>query len=845
MLPAHAESRATTAGKWLLVLVTPASALALGSVPPEVLVFMSFLAAIACALLWIDRDVQTSRASRWVLIALLVLLGMTVLQAMPLPGGVGRVLTPGNADIWDRALSPLREPGPAWHPLSVAPPATRIELLRGFFYGCIFLAALRVATLEHGERFLVRLIVFSTVLMALSALAHAAVSAERVFGVYRPRESYAYVAGRLAPLLNANHLSAYLNVGACVALGSLLARRAMPRALSGSAAVVLAATSMWHGSRGATGALLFGIVLTFVLTFYTRRSFQGARAAYAILAACAIAAAVIVSISLSDRSSHLLSHDFAKVAVAHRSLGLIASSPWFGIGRGGFETVFSSVHEGSFYETFTNPEDIVIQWFVEWGVPVSLAGAALLGWALRPQLVLGAVRPAIGVWVATVAVFLHDLVDFHLEIPGIVVLVAVCVAIVVSGRAKSRQSQELKSSSSARLAAIALPMGTILAIASVWPQLGHTLAEERKALSAMAVDKSMPREQFRDEVRAAMLRYPAEPFVPLMGAVRAQVNGEGSVVPWIGRALERNPRFGRAHLVLARSLRSTHAAQARLEYRLAYENEDDLRRSVLTEVGPLVEDASSALEVVPEGPIGAEVLEGLVTSIASRLPSTAVILDEEIERRSPGALEPMRRRAEAVVSDATSGAPWCSDGKGCMQDATAAADELVRRDPTMCRSHLVLARLRIARGEASAALDGLERAMEPIADRLVCERQLITLALQNGQAHRADVALDRVLRSGCGAAADCVGLYGWAASTEEGRGHYVRAVRLYRRLLEVVPDNDEVLEHIGALGVHDGVRAEALDAYGILATRHPSDARWPARIAELRARAGPPPIRAP
>ncbi|WP_214672751.1 hypothetical protein, partial [Escherichia coli] len=91
---------------------------------------------------------------------------------------------------------------------SIAPAATHVEVLRGFFYGCVFLAAVRVATLEHGERFLVRVVVFSTVAMALSALAHAAVSAERVFGLYRPRDIYSYVPGHYAPLLNTNHLAA-------------------------------------------------------------------------------------------------------------------------------------------------------------------------------------------------------------------------------------------------------------------------------------------------------------------------------------------------------------------------------------------------------------------------------------------------------------------------------------------------------------------------------------------------------------------------------------------------------------------------------------------------------------
>ena len=68
-----AESRATRAGKWLLAFVVPASTLALGSVPAAALVVMSVLAATACALLWWDGTIATSRATRAVLIAFVVL----------------------------------------------------------------------------------------------------------------------------------------------------------------------------------------------------------------------------------------------------------------------------------------------------------------------------------------------------------------------------------------------------------------------------------------------------------------------------------------------------------------------------------------------------------------------------------------------------------------------------------------------------------------------------------------------------------------------------------------------------------------------------------------------------
>lgn len=110
------------------------------------------------------------------------------------------------------------------------------------------------------------------------------------------------------------------------------------------------------------------------------------------------------------------------------------------------------------------------------------------------------------------------------------------------------------------------------------------------------------------------------------------------------------------------------------------------------------------------------------------------------------------------------------------------------------------------------------------------------LSNETGQTRRADAALELLVRGGCGVAQDCLSLYGWAASVEEQRGHFVRAVSLYRRILQIEPEREEILERIGQLGDKDGLLSEALEAYRTLSLRHPEEPRYPARITELRAR---------
>jgi hypothetical protein len=857
-MPSFREPRALTAGRWLLAAVVPLSALAMGSILTQPLLVMTLLAAASSVLLWLHPPERTSRASRFVLLAMAVLCAATLLQVVPLPDGLVRALAPANADVWERALTPFREPPPAWHAISVAPAATRVELLRGLFYVCVFFAAVRVAGMESGTAFLERVVVASCAVMALTTLAHAALGAERVFGVYTPREHYAYLEGRYGPLLNTNHLAAYLDIGACVAVGVAVSRRpSMPRPLAMGAAVLLCGSAVWAASRGGTGALLFGLVLVGALVAYTRRRFASASVAAALVGFAILTAAILVGLSSSEFArADLSSHDLSKLTLAKNALALVPKSPLVGFGRGAFESVFPSVQSSTMSFAYTHPENIVAQWSTEWGVPFALAGAALFAWALRPTAMLSAPRPAIGAWAALAATVVHDLVDFHLEVPGVASLACVCAAIVVASRSttladsgRRRSGSRSSSGSASRLDARAHAIfarapflaAAAAALAALWvlPVATHMLQEDRADLSARlrAKDRVPSPDAYRADLRSAILRYPADSFLPLLGAVRAELARDESVVPWIARALERQPRFGRAHFVLARSLAARHAAQARLEYRLAYEYDETLRSTILTEAPRLVADTDDALELVPEGPPGITALDGLAKALGARLPSTAVRLDEELLRRDPAAPSALRRRVRALLADIANAEPWCTDRAACTREGLAAAQTLAAREPEDCEPQVLVARLQIAAGDVPKALDGLESAIERTTSRSACERQLVSLAIESGQRARADAALDRLVRRGCSSSQDCAELYAWVASTEASRGNLSRAVSFYRRASDAAPERDDLLENVATASERLGTYADAIDAYQKLARRHPGDAKWAGKAAAARERA--------
>jgi tetratricopeptide (TPR) repeat protein len=720
-----------------------------------------------------------------------------------------------------------------------------VELLHGILYGCVFLAAIRVSLREGGSRFLEVVVIGSAVGLAIVTLAHSSIGAERVFGLYKPHDMQGYVVGRIGPLLNPNHVAAYANMGACVAAGVALEERQLTgRIVAAAGALLLAGTSVWAGSRGGTGSLLFGVVMVFALTLLMRRQRGSSLRAEALVVLLALATAgVLVGVAMSDvAQADFAQRDLSKLEIVRQAFRLVPLVPIFGAGRGSFETMYPLVREGTMYFTFIRAENFVAQWTIEWGIPATVAACGALAYGLRPATVISARRPAIGAWTALAVGLLHDLVDFHFEVPAVVLLAALCAAIVCGNRSvpTQRRSSAKTTSSPRRYRSIAFVLAAMTVPVSVLVVLDaeHALADDRDTLAELAKDTSVPKDVFRREVRARMLRHPAEPFIALAAAIHFQATREESAVPWIGHALERYSRFGRAHLVLARSLAASRARpQARLEYRLAYGYDSHLRTHVLREAPSLVDDYFSALELVPDGLDGAEMLDSLASALTSRLPSTAAMVDEELARRAPDTTGALRRRVADVMSDLSHDHPWCSDRNACVAPGLTAVESLIVREGEKCEPFVLRAQLLVAAGRARDALDGLTDALERTTERAPCLRALVRLCLETGDKRRADAAFESATRSGCGSRDDCIDLYTWAATTEEARGNFVRAISFHKRAAELAPEKDDFLMSVAQLAERAGLTGEALDAYEKLAVRHPNDSQWRTRADELRANA--------
>ena len=99
---------------------------------------------------------------------------------------------------------------------------------------------------------------------------------------------------------------------------------------------------------------------------------------------------------------------------------LVRDHPYFGIGRGAFESVFPFYRPSPGNVVYTHAENFVGQWIAEWGPAVALAALGTLAWAFAPRR-LGVHRSAIaaGAWCGVVVLLVQNLVDLALEVPGV------------------------------------------------------------------------------------------------------------------------------------------------------------------------------------------------------------------------------------------------------------------------------------------------------------------------------------------------------------------------------------------------------------------------------------------
>lgn len=831
-------------GRWLFAAALLTSGLVIGSLDTPVLALVGVSLSVSATLVWWGSEAMAPRRPAFVLLTTGAALTLyTALQAAPLPASFSAATDAHAADIWARALLPFGEAGPAWHPLSLDPTATRVEVLRGLAYLAALLAAVRIGSRRDGSVFLARVVVVASLAVAVVSIAHPAFGAGKVFGVFAPKTGV----GAIGPLMNGNHLAAYVNIGAMVALGSAVASRPVfPRAVIASLATLLVAMEVWLGSRGGVGSMVVGILVIGAVRVFGGQAHERRARVYWALTGLAVLGGVGMMVlgGLEGSLEQLKDKDLSKLDVTLTCFReMVPAFPAWGVGRGAFESTFPEFRGGSTFVVFTHPENFPSQWFTEWGIVASAFGLGAIVHALRPRVALSRGEIALGPWVACCVVALHNLVDFNSEVPGVALAAVTCAGIVVAGAADPRSEPTTRTRvfQRSRVLGLALTALSVCAAAVAMRGATHELLDEKTRLHELATTASDA--DFDAALRGAMLAHPAEPYFPYLGGARALAHRR-SVVPWMERTLERAKSYGPAHLVLARSLRSRSPAQARLEYRLG--EEQGAGAAPAKELVALVGSFDDALEITPLGAAGAPTLESIGYAIRESRPATSREIDQEILRREPNAKEPTLRVAGDALADVEQGdaAPWCAKSD-CVKVALEAAERAERVDPTSSVPYVVHARLSALSGDAPAALARLGQSCGAVADRATCLRALATLAIEQHQDVQATQAIDELSRAGCREPAECASNLLDAVGLEDSRGNLTRAVVLLRRGVQSDPDRVELLASLASHASRLGLHAEAADAYTRLASLVPGEPsyRQLATSERTAASTAPPPMR--
>lgn len=818
--------------------VLAGSAFALGAVyPAAALLCMFAMAATAAAAWWVLGPVQLRAPGRVLLAVAFGLTAFTALQCVPLPLGVVQVLSPAAANVWASTYEALNAKA-TFVPLSLDPTATRLEVAKGVLYICGFLAAVRLAETRERAVTLQWLMIGIALALAMAGILHPAMGAQRLFGIYKPIWHH----GRhLAPILNPNHFAAYLNIAVCLSLGLAVSPRpSRTRILATGVFLVLLATVVWVASRGAVVALSVGVGVVTLLSL-TGRTRTWSRAATRLVPWLLMAGAVGLAVfaGSENASLELANGDMSKLALARRALGAAMHFKITGAGRGAFESAFPAyLTKGPFY-LFTHPENVAAQWTFEWGLPVTLAAAGGIAFALRPATMLARADAPIGPWSALVALATHNLVDFNAEVPAVALALVACTALVVGGRANPSQAPLLGPWATERNLVPATCLG--VALAAGVPclfTLRQTLTNDRDALREAAIRPEVPRESFVTLAAPALLRHPAEAYLPYLVATKLAPSAPGSAMTWASHALERAPVYPPAHLVLASVLAAEHPAQARLELRLAVEQDQNVMTSVASYEGRLVHNFDEAMQLIPQGAGQKAMLAILADKVARRLPSTAWRLTDVLQAKDPSNTSAPLRAVRAAIADASSldAAPWCAGGGGdCLRNGMENARRLQALIPDRCEPRALAARLEMLTGDKVTALRGLSNALDRVVDREVCLREYIRLAQDVGDDGEVSRGLQRLVRAGCTATKDCVENLRWASSIERARGNRRVALALLAKAHDRDPSRQDVLADLALEANSHGFHSMAIPYLEALARREPESEKWRQELAKARA----------
>jgi tetratricopeptide (TPR) repeat protein len=822
-------SVAATTADILLATTVIGSMLAIGTVYAVLLIPVAGIVVVALAVGLRSTGATPLRVATPALIAF-ALAAYTLLQATPLPIRLLAAIAPANADVWRRSLLPFGSSGPSWATLSLDPGASIVEVLKWQVYGWVFVLSAWMSA-RRGAQWGITLVFGCAVLLSLVTLGHGLADATSIFGLYKPQASIG--PWHMSPLLNPNNLAGYLNLGAMCGLGLLVARKPfVSRWTIALGVATIVGIDVISASRAGVLVLPVGVAL---FAFLQRVPDEGrtesvSRRAFPWLLGAAVGGGFILA-GLGGTATtwqELFDKNLEKLAMVSWTRPMVGEHFWFGIGRGAFESVFPSYRSYQGNIVFTHAENFPAQWVSEWGVPV--ACLAMMGWAwlFRPTH-MGLQRSSIhaGGWVGVLIVLLQNLLDLALELPAVVIAVAAVLGSlwgdvrrrgVTTGEAWPSKAQANTIQSKAFIAAGAFAVSATAVLtgfvgthdvagekSDLYLELGRTSTKDPAAVA-----------HFRDELRTAMRRHPAEPYFPLLGAIAAQTARDSNPMPWIQRSLERATVNGSAHLLLAQVLGATRAKyQALMELRFAAHDDRNLVGAAAGSAVSLTHDFEELMRAVPQGPLGGYLMEAMSSQLPNagdadlreRLQREALARDDNRMWSHRALAERLVERIRAKDSRACGG----STLETCEAELVRHVAALERAFPERSDADVIRANLLVAKGQPDEGEQLLARRCGSVEDRPACLKARLSLAALVGDSRVLASAAKDALTSGCLSPNECADLASSIGDLMGARGDWGGAAAYYTRAAHEDPEESYWLKLAAAAG-RLGSHAEAVEA---------------------------------
>lgn len=754
------------------------SVLAIGTIHVPVLLVVAALALLGATI----EVFALRRVPRPALV--LAGLGLvSAIQAVPIPAGLVRRLSPAAADVWQRCLVPFGQPPLQSFSLSLDPGASVAEALKWLTYACVYVMATRMRS-RRGSAWLALLLFGSATLVALITLAHGVANTTVLYGLYHP--DFAVNRWSVGPLLNSNNLAGYAIVGLFSGGGLVLSGRSpVPRLPLLIGLGLIATVLSLSGSRaGVMSALLAGSMMLLWLA----RS-RGTRFSVTDLAlgAAPLVIGIVLAVALGSarEASDLSSLDMRrKASVWLWSWPMIREHAPFGVGRGAFETAFPPYRQVLDYDWSTvvaYAENFIVQWVAEWGMPVGI-GAVLLvvGYVLREWYRSRRERLRFMVLTGVLALLLQNLADLGLEIPSL------AIAAVVALAAGESAAPTLANDPSPRFGRLALlAAGPVLALwvaALVWSRF--PVEQERRQMSVayaeLAIKSPSDRDRFRTRLRQAVLRHPGESYFPLLGSLVAMRGRQGDALPWIARSLDLAPTNGPVHLVLAQLLRAHGATtQAMLHLRLAAQYDKTLAGSVSSRAAVWTPVVEELLQAIPAGPYG----DGILLDACSKEPQIASRIEcfRKAAERTPSSPDAHLQLAETILYAIRDGNQICSGAllEQCTGEAEHAAETAGKLKPHSWRAGYLISKALVARGERANAARLLTRICPQNAEGESCWREAITAAVESGSDEVIAAASAAFAARTCEGVESCANSFASLASYLEPSGRQTALANSY------------------------------------------------------------------